>query len=81
MHELSIVQETVAKILDQAKENGIKKIKEVHLSVGGDLQEDSVEFCFRCLAKGDIFEKYKLKVGRNDGIGIVIERIEGVCAV
>jgi Zn finger protein HypA/HybF involved in hydrogenase expression len=77
MHEWSIVEETVKEILNQARKEGIEKIKKVRLSVGEDLEKESVEFCFKCIAKGDIFEKSELETQEMRGTGIVIERIEG----
>jgi Zn finger protein HypA/HybF involved in hydrogenase expression len=78
MHEWSIVEETVKEILNLAKENGMMRIKKVRLSIGRDLEEDSVEFCFRCLAKGILFEDCQLEIQQANGTGITIQHVEGV---
>lgn len=77
MHEWSIVEETVKEILGLAKKSGIKKVRKIRLSIGKDLEEDSVKFCFRCLARGDVFERHQLEIQRTDRTGATIERIEG----
>jgi Zn finger protein HypA/HybF involved in hydrogenase expression len=78
MHEWSIVEETVKEILNLAKENGMKKINKVRLLMGRDLEEDSVRFCFGCLAKGILFEGCQLEIQRTNGTGITIQHVEGI---
>jgi Zn finger protein HypA/HybF involved in hydrogenase expression len=78
MHEWSIVEETVKEILNLAEENRMKKINKVRLLIGRDLEENSVRFCFRCLAKGILFEGCQLEIQRADGTGITIRHVEGI---
>lgn len=83
MHEWGIVDSLIKEVMQQAKENRLKKIDKVYLSLGeGDhLTPEALEFCFRILAKGTLLETTRLEIKKSDGEGLTLIRIEGVsCA-
>ena len=78
MHEWSITRKVVNSILKNSRENGIKKVNRVVLSVGEDIDFlDSIEFCFEMLSKGTIIEGAKLEIKKFKEKGIIIDSIEG----
>ncbi|MBI3991070.1 MAG: hydrogenase maturation nickel metallochaperone HypA [Candidatus Omnitrophica bacterium] len=79
MHEWGIVKSVIDEIVKQAKENSIKKIEKVTLSLGDDdhLTPDTFKFCFNILAKETPIAKIKLRIKKYDKEGVLIDSIEG----
>jgi hydrogenase nickel incorporation protein HypA/HybF len=66
MHELSIAEELLAVIRDNAEKAGIQKVLAVNLRIGeytGILPE-SLEFAFQILSQGTITEGARLNIDR-----------------
>lgn len=80
MHEWKIAEAILEELEEMAKNNSMKKIKRVYLSVGRDshLTEESVRFCLNSLKKADLFEEtlFEIKM-RDDMKGVIIESVEG----
>ncbi len=79
MHEWGITESIIEEIIKQANENELKKVDKVCLSIGesSDITPESLEFCFRCLAKETILQAAKLEIKKNEGREITIDSFEG----
>lgn len=64
MHELSITQNIIDIVLDQAKESGAKKVNQVNLEIGELTQVvgDCVAFYFEQITKDTVAEGAKLNI-------------------
>lgn len=64
MHEWGITQSIVDKILEVAKKENIKTIKEVEISLGdkSGISEEEFRFCFSTLVKNTLLEHAILKI-------------------
>lgn len=62
MHELSITQDMINVVVDQAEKSGAKKVRRVRLALGelSSVTEESVNFYFEALSKGTIAEGAEL---------------------
>jgi len=59
MHELSLAQEILKAVLDEAEKAGSKRIKEIHARVRESIhhmEDGSLETCLEAIAKGTIAE-------------------------
>lgn len=80
MHEWRITEAVIEEILKHSRENAIKKILRIVLSIGEDtdLTPDSIRFCFDALRKEHKLEDAKLEIlSRKGRGGIIVESIEG----
>ena len=79
MHEWGITESAIKEIIRQAKENGLKSIEKISLSIGEetDIQPDSFEFCFNLLSEDTIAKGAKLEIQKITGAGITIDSLEG----
>lgn len=64
MHEFSLALSMINYIEEFCKKNGIKKIKSVHIEIGGmtHIDPSQFKFCFKLLSKGTIGEGCRLYV-------------------
>lgn len=62
MHELSITKTMLDLVVEQAQENGAKKVEGIHLVIGemSGVVDDCVQFYFDFLSKGTIAEGAQL---------------------
>lgn len=79
MHEWVIVDSLIEEVIQRAKENKLRKIEKVCLSLGEDdhLTPDSLGFCFSSLTKGTDLEGVKLEIEKGKDNGVILNRIEG----
>ena len=70
MHEFSITSQIVEEVLNRAKENKAKKVKSVHMTIGGltFLGIDQVRFSYEVLTKDTIMQDSKLFIKKTRGI-------------
>lgn len=66
MHEMGITESILSIVLDTAKKNGAKKVKEVNLQIGNltNVVSECVEFYFDIISKDTIAEGAKLNIER-----------------
>lgn len=86
MHELSITQNIVAIVVENA---GGRPVKAVKLQIGAlsGVEVQAVRFCFDVCAKGTVVEGARLEVDQPPGLGrcvacdkeIALERPLGIC--
>lgn len=79
MHEWALIDSVVKEILDLAEKNKMTKVESVSLGLGeeGHITEETMEMCFRSLAKGTILEKTTLENKKTAGSGVVILSVKG----
>jgi len=70
MHEFSMTQQIVDRVVEEAKKRNAKKVVEVQLEVGKltFLGLDQVRFCYDLLAKDTVLEGSKLLIEHKDGV-------------
>ena len=66
MHELSIAEELLRIIVENARQAGIGTVREVNLKVGelSGIVPEALEFAFEVLSKGGVTEGAKLTIER-----------------
>ncbi len=66
MHELSITQTMLELVLEQARQNGAKKVQRINLVIGemSGVVDDCVRFYFDFLSRGTIAEEAQLSFKR-----------------
>jgi len=66
MHELSITQTMLELVLEQARQNGSKKVQRINLVIGemSGVVDDCVRFYFDFLSKGTTAEEAQLSFKR-----------------
>lgn len=79
MHEWKITEAVIEEVFLHARENKLKKINRVCLSIGDDvlLTSDTIRLCFQTLSKGTILENVCLDINKRFGKGITLESLEG----
>lgn len=87
MHELSIAEELLEIIADNAEKAGVRKVTEVNLRIGdfSGILPEALEFAFQVLSRGKITEGAVLRIEQVqpcltcDGCGGPVGRSESFC--
>lgn len=66
MHELSIAEELLGIIVDNAQKAGVRRVSEVSLRIGdhSGILPESLEFAFEVLSHGQITDGARLRIER-----------------
>lgn len=77
MHEIGIAQDLIKSIEKKIKDRS-QRIEKVHIRLGRQmgLNESSLRFCFKSLAKGTNLENAALDITLIDDKGIFVDSVE-----
>lgn len=72
MHELSLAEDMLSLIEDQAKQESFTRVEKVILEVGqlSHVEAEAMHFCFDSVMRGSIGDAAALEIVSTEGIGL-----------
>jgi len=79
MHEWGIMQDLINEVIRQAKDNNIKQVTMIEISLGkkSDITGLSLKACFKVLATDETLKECKLIIKKTPDHKVIINKITG----